>query len=213
MFEKDCVKCTKVLVATPFYVGEFVNLQFYNRHCSYSLSIVDLLEENFQTFALARVTFGTTAFSKEWLLQGTYSLYFLLWNCSFWEQLLLKRIYLKQQIFVKTIYIFQNTTWSRPFFKVVCHFFQERSSDRPFFFFDRIDFFWRINLIHPIFHGGWFFTRAVAAMHSFRGYMEQIIFDSNCLLRTDTFFGRPILGTRFFNWNERFSQRDLFQNT
>ena len=122
MFEKDCVKCTKVLVAIPFYVGECVNLQFYNRHCSYSLSIVDILEEHLQTFAIARVTFGTTIFSKELLLQGTYRLNFLLWNCSFWEQLLLKRIYLKQQIFVKITYIFQNTTWSRPFFKVVCHF-------------------------------------------------------------------------------------------
>ena len=30
-----------------------------------------------------------------------------------------KRIYLKHQIFVKTVYFFQNATWSSPFFKVV----------------------------------------------------------------------------------------------
>ena len=42
-------------------------------------------------------------------------------------------------------------------------------------------------MIHSFFHEGWFFTKAVAAMHSFRSYMEQIIFDSSCLLRTATF--------------------------
>ena len=34
---------------------------------------------------------------------------------------------------------------------------------------------------------GDFFDEAVAAMHSFRSYMEQIIFDSSQLLGTATF--------------------------
>ena len=34
---------------------------------------------------------------------------------------------------------------------------------------------------------GDFFKEAVATMDSFRGYMEQIIFDRNYLLRTATF--------------------------
>ena len=36
-------------------------------------------------------------------------------------------------------------------------------------------------------HGGWFFTGVFAAMHSFRGYMEQIIFDRSYFVRTATF--------------------------
>ena len=54
-------------------------------------------------------------------------------------------------------------------------------------------FFWPYWLLledhlePSIFYGGWHFTRVVAAMHSFRGYMKQIIFDSSCFLRTATF--------------------------
>ena len=44
--------------------------------------------------------------------------------------------------------------------------------------------------IHSFLEGG-FFNGAVAAMRSFRGYKEQITFDSSFLLRTATFFGRP----------------------
>ena len=69
----------------------------------------------------------------------------------------------------------------------MCHLFEERSHNWQIIFFDRTDFFWRITLSHPFFYGGWHFTRVVAAMHSFRGYMKQIIFDSSCFLRTATF--------------------------
>ena len=54
-------------------------------------------------------------------------------------------------------------------------------------------FFWPYWLLledhlePSIFFVGWHFTGVVAAMHSFRGYMKQIIFDSSCLLRTATF--------------------------
>ena len=54
-------------------------------------------------------------------------------------------------------------------------------------FFDQTDFFWRITLSHPFFHGGWCFTGAVTVMHFFRGYTEPIIFDSSWLLRKATF--------------------------
>ena len=74
LFEKCCAKCTKELVATPLFVGECVNLQFHNSNCSYSLSVVNFSEEHLQTFAFARVTFGTTTFSKELLFQNNYSL-------------------------------------------------------------------------------------------------------------------------------------------
>ena len=67
LFEKFYAKCTKELVATPLFVGECVNLQFHNSNCSYSLSVVNFSEEQLQTFAFARVTFGTTTFSKELL--------------------------------------------------------------------------------------------------------------------------------------------------
>ena len=39
MFEKYCVKCTKIPAATPFFVGECVGLQLHNSNCSYSLGI------------------------------------------------------------------------------------------------------------------------------------------------------------------------------
>ena len=59
------------LAPTPLFVGECVNLQFYNSNCSYSLSAVNFFEEQLYKFAFARVTFRATAFS-------TYSLNFLL---------------------------------------------------------------------------------------------------------------------------------------
>ena len=64
-----CLKSSvlKELVATPLFVGECVNLQFHNSNCSYSLSVVNFSKEQLQTFAFARVTFGTTTFSKELL--------------------------------------------------------------------------------------------------------------------------------------------------
>ena len=45
MLKKYCVKFTKVLAATPFFVGECVNLQFHNSNCSSSLNVVNFLEE------------------------------------------------------------------------------------------------------------------------------------------------------------------------
>ena len=49
-----------------------------------------------QTFALARVTFGASTFSKELLFRSTYSL-----NLG---TATAKRIYLKHQIFVKAMF-------------------------------------------------------------------------------------------------------------
>ena len=43
-----------------------------------------------------------------------------------------------------------------------------------------------------------FFNRAVAAMHFFRVYMEQVIFDRSYLLRIALFLRRSIIGIQFF---------------
>ena len=45
---------------------------------------------------------------------------------------------------------------------------------------------------------GWFFNSAVAAIHFFRGYMEQINFDSSCLLRAATFLEELSHAFHFF---------------
>ena len=119
MFENQSVKRSKALAAIPFFHS--LIWQFHNSYWNYSLSIVNILEERLYTFVLARVTFGTITFFKELLFRNIYSLNFLSGYCSFWEASA-KRIYLKHQIFVKTIDLFQNTTCSCPFFKTVCRF-------------------------------------------------------------------------------------------
>ena len=117
-----CVKNTvlnarKLLEPSHFFMGNVLILQFGNSHCIYSLSPVDFLEEQLQTFALARVTFGTTALSECLWLELSLGVRLILKTAT------LRSIYLKYQVFVKTMHIFfQNTTCSRPFFKLVCHF-------------------------------------------------------------------------------------------
>ena len=148
----------KSTAATPFLIGECVNLQFRNGNCSYLLSIINILEEQLSTFVLAGLTFGTTTFSNELLFKSTYSLNFLSGNWTFWEQQL-KRIYLKHQVIVKIMYIFFKTTPGVVHsFKVVCHFIFREEKRLAIHFFDRTDFFWRITLSHPFFHGGLFFA-------------------------------------------------------
>ena len=66
------VKCTTAIAEFPFFQGECVNLT--------------VSHEQF----LARENFGKATFSKELLIQSTYSLNFLSGYCSIWEQLLLK---------------------------------------------------------------------------------------------------------------------------
>ena len=69
-------------------------------------------------------------------------------------------------------------------------FYLKRKVGTGHSFFNRISFFSRISLNHPFFNAGLSFNRAVAAIHFFRGYMEQLIFDSSYLLiRPATFFG------------------------
>ena len=72
LFEKYCVKCTTTPAATPLFVGECVNMQFHNSNCCYPLSIVNFLEDQLQTFALVRVTFGATTFFEGLMFQSTY---------------------------------------------------------------------------------------------------------------------------------------------
>ena len=64
---------------------------------------------------------------------------------------------MKHQIFVKTIYLFQNTTCRRLFLKVVCPFIWREEYRPAIYFFNVTGFFWRISLSHPFFHGGWYF--------------------------------------------------------
>ena len=97
-----CAYLKKAIVAKiPIYSTELVAVifvhesicnhsiliwQFHNSNCSYLISIVNFLKEQ---FALAEVTLGTVAFSKDIIFRSTYSLNFLSGYCSFQEQLLL----------------------------------------------------------------------------------------------------------------------------
>ena len=77
------------LVAVIFVYESICNYsilisQFHNSNCSYLLiKYSKFLEEQLYTFAFARVTLGTVAFSKEPLFRSTYSLGFLSEYCSF----------------------------------------------------------------------------------------------------------------------------------
>ena len=108
--------------------------QFHKRNCSYSLSIVNILGEQLYTFALSRMTFGTTTFSKELLFRSTSSLNFLLGYCSFWKQLLLRwsiwsiTFLWRQHIFFKTPLAVAHSL------KKWAVLFKERSSNLPFVF-------------------------------------------------------------------------------
>ena len=56
-----------------------------------------------------------------------------------------------------------------------------------FIFFNVLTSFRELAEAIYSFMKGDFFNEAVAAMHSYMGYMEQIIFDSSYLLRAATF--------------------------
>ena len=116
------------------------------------------------------MTFGTATFSKELLFGNTYRLNFFSGHCS-----------CKDTVVVD---LFQNTTYSRPFFWSCASFYLKRGVASSHSFLNYTGFFWRISLSHPFFHIGWFFNGVVAAIHSFKGYMEKIIFDSSFLSRT-----------------------------
>ena len=61
------------------------------------------------------------------------------------------------------------------------------SCDRPFIFLTVLTSFWESDWAMLIFMGGDLFNRPVAAIHSFRVYMEHIMFDSSYWLRSATF--------------------------
>ena len=56
------------------------------------------------------------------------------------------------------VYFFETTPGVVHSFKVVCHFIFREEKRPTIHFFDRTDFFWRITLSHPFFHGGLFFA-------------------------------------------------------
>ena len=130
--------------------------------------------------ALASVTFRTATFSKQLLFLSTFNLKGLSGVLLFLGTATFKRIYLKHHVFVKKIGFFQSTTSSRQFLKVVCYLFRDRSSGRSFIFFNCSSFSERSSLSHPFYHLGRFlFNEAVAVIHFYRGYIEQIIFESS----------------------------------
>lgn len=93
-------------------------------------------------------------------------------------------IYLKHQIFVKAVHVLQqNITCSRTFLKLVLFEDQREPSIlscRVFFFTEQLPSYILSRLLY-------LFDRHLAAIHSFGGYMEQIISNSNYLSITATF--------------------------
>ena len=101
------------------------------------------------------------------------------------------RISLKHRIFVRAT-LFKNTPLPHVhFLKVVCHFIWKDELRLAIYFLKRTGFFLRISLNHLFFHVGCFF-HIVAAIHSLRGYMKQLLF------KNKYFFGRRISYIRFF---------------
>ena len=98
-------------------------------------------------FAPASVNFGITTFSKEFF--GTANF---------------KRIYLKHQMFVKTIEFFQHTTYSQ-FFKNSVSFYLKTGVATDHLFFYRTGIFWKISLSCLFFNAGSSFSGAVAVIH------------------------------------------------
>ena len=89
-----------------------VNLQFRHSNRSYSLIIVNVLEEQLQTLALARVTFGTTTFPRELLSFRVLMalIFFRIPSCL--EQLLPSYKYLVVTILFLISYFLKINTFS-----------------------------------------------------------------------------------------------------
>ena len=78
---------------------------------------------------------------------------------------------------------FIEFTSSRQFLQWCVLFYLKREVTTGHSFFNCTGISKRSSLSHHSIIQGDFFTGAVAAMHSFRDYIEQIIFDSSYLLR------------------------------
>ena len=92
--------------------------QLHSNNCVYSLGIINLLIEPLYT-ALTRGDFRNSYFLQRAALWEYLQPEFSVGVLEFLETGTVKRTYLNHQIFVKTIYLFQNTTCSRLFLKVV----------------------------------------------------------------------------------------------
>ena len=84
------VKCTTAIAEFPFFHGECVNLTVSHEQFQLFIKYNKFFRRPIVKFAFARVNFRKATFSKELLIQSTYSLNFLSGYCSIWEQLLLK---------------------------------------------------------------------------------------------------------------------------
>ena len=112
------VLCLKMhMKASDSFMVNVLIWQYHN--INWNLSIVNFFEEQLWTFALSKVTFGTSTFSRE-LLFGVLIALIFFWNIVAFRNSYFKTIYLKPHTFVNTIYFFQNCTCTRrTFFKVV----------------------------------------------------------------------------------------------
>lgn len=95
LFESFYVKWTKILAATPFFLGEWFKLT--------------ISQKQFQLF----ITYIYKCFRREFIDSRVL---------TFLGMAFFKRIYYKYQIFVRAAYFFQNSTCSRLFLKVTSHF-------------------------------------------------------------------------------------------
>ena len=114
------------------------------------------------------MTFGKSTFSKESFFHSTYSLNFLLGKATVKEDIFEVSIFCKNNMYLLKHHVESSILYSSVSFWP----------------------YWPLlkDYLEPsIFHGGWVFTRAAAAMHTFRDCMEQIIFDTSYLFRTATF--------------------------
>ena len=122
-----CYLTTSIAAIHFFYGAVIISREHLKRSIHYSkcITIVDIYT--------CKGDFGKSTFLKELFFQNTqFRLNFLSGFSSFWEQLLLNRIYLKHQIFVKAIYFFQSTTFNRYFMKQCVILFEEKSCGWPF---------------------------------------------------------------------------------
>ena len=123
MCEKYCVKCTKTFGAISFFHGECVNLTIWQQQLHLFIKSSRFFRRTIVDICTCKGHFWNSCFLQRAALSECLWLELSLGVGLILKTATLRSIYLKYQVFVKTMHIFfQNTTCSRPFFKLVCHF-------------------------------------------------------------------------------------------
>ena len=123
---------------------------------------------------------------------GVYSLALVFFRgLQFLGTATVKRIW-SIRFFVRVIYFTQKATWSRSFYKVACRFIWEEK------LWPAIHSYKRTGFSHPYLHVGWFISRNSCSHPFFQGLYGTDNFWQQLLIRIATFFGRAILGIRYF---------------